>query len=87
MVLALIAICVVAVLMSLTTILWKKRSRDQRRMPEQHGITPEELHSLLGSHQDVALFDVRRALDLFAHAEIIPGAGGFHLYIPSHLQQ
>jgi rhodanese-related sulfurtransferase len=72
--LVLIAICVVAVLMSLTAILWKKRNRDQRRMLEQHAITPEELYSLLGSHQDVALFDVRQPLDLLAHAEIIPGA-------------
>jgi rhodanese-related sulfurtransferase len=43
-------------------------------MMEQHGITPEELYSLLGSHRDVALFDVRQPLDLLAHAEIIPGA-------------
>jgi rhodanese-related sulfurtransferase len=74
MAMVLVAICVVAVLMSLTAILWKKRSRDQRRMLEQHAITPEELYSLLGSHQDVALFDVRQPLDLLAHAEIIPGA-------------
>jgi rhodanese-related sulfurtransferase len=74
MALILTAICVVAVLLWLTTILWKKRSRDQRRMIEQHGITPEELYSLLGSHRDVALFDVWQPLDLLAHAEIIPGA-------------
>jgi rhodanese-related sulfurtransferase len=43
-------------------------------MIEQHGITPEELYSLLGSHRDVALFDVWQPLDLLAHAEIIPGA-------------
>jgi rhodanese-related sulfurtransferase len=65
---------VVVVVMSLTTILWKKRSRDQRQLMEQHAIAPEELHSLLGSHQDVALFDVRQPLDLLAHSEIIPGA-------------
>jgi rhodanese-related sulfurtransferase len=67
-------ICVLAVVISLTTILRKKRSRDQRAVMEQHAITPEELHSLLGSHQDVALFDVRQPLDLLAHSEIIPGA-------------
>jgi rhodanese-related sulfurtransferase len=41
---------------------------------EQHAISPEQLYSLLGSHQDVALFDVRQPLDLLAHTEIIPGA-------------
>jgi rhodanese-related sulfurtransferase len=74
MALILKAISVVAVLLSLPIILWKKRSRDQRQMIEQHGITPEELYSLLGSRQDVALFDVRQPLDLLAHTEIIPGA-------------
>jgi len=65
---------VVVVLTSLATILWKKRSEHQRSIMEQHAIAPEELHSLLGSHQDVALFDVRQPLDLLAHSEIIPGA-------------
>jgi rhodanese-related sulfurtransferase len=72
--LTLTSICVVIVLVSLTTILWRKRSRDQRQILEQHGITPEELYSLLASHQDTALFDVRQPLDLLAHSEIIPGA-------------
>jgi rhodanese-related sulfurtransferase len=71
MVLTLIGVVVVAI--SITTVLWKKR-RDQRSMMEQHAIDPEELYSLLGSHQDVALFDVRQPLDLLAHSEIIPGA-------------
>jgi rhodanese-related sulfurtransferase len=65
---------VFAVVASLTTILWKKRIRDQQSMMEQHAIGPEELYTLLGSHQDVALFDVRQPLDLLAHSEIIPGA-------------
>src|SRR6201987_3889075 len=65
---------VVAVLVSLTAILWKKYSSDQRRILEQHSITAEELYLLLGSHQEVALFDVRQPLDLLAHSEIIPGA-------------
>jgi len=67
-------ICAFALVISLTTFLWKKRNRDQRRTMEQHAIAPEELYSLLGSHQDVALFDVRQPLDLLAHTEIIPGA-------------
>ena len=66
--------CVVLIVVSLATILGKKWSRDQRWTMEQHAISPEQLHSLLGSHQDVALFDVRQPLDLLAHSEIIPGA-------------
>src|ERR1700751_3845351 len=65
---------IVVVVVSLTTILWKKRIRKERSLMEQHAIAPEELHSLLGSHQEVALFDVRQPLDLLAHSEIIPGA-------------
>jgi rhodanese-related sulfurtransferase len=65
---------VVVVVVSLTAILWKKWSRDQRSMMEQHAIAPDELYSLLGSHQDVALFDVRQPLDLLAHSEVIPGS-------------
>lgn len=64
----------VVVVASLAIILWRKRSRDQKAVMELHAITPEELHSLLGSRQDVALFDVRQPLDLLAHSEIIPGA-------------
>lgn len=74
MLLVLTSICVVVLAISLTTIVWRKRTRDQLRKMEQHAIAPEELYSLLGSHQDVALFDVRQPLDLLAHAEIIPGA-------------
>jgi rhodanese-related sulfurtransferase len=66
-------ICVVLVI-SLTAIFWKRRRRDQQRTMERHAISPEQLYSLLGSHQDVALFDVRQPLDLLAHSEIIPGA-------------
>ena len=68
------SIGVIAVLTSLTIILWKKRSQNEQSLVEQHAIAPEELHSLLGSHQDVAVFDVRQPLDLLAHSEIIPGA-------------
>jgi len=67
-------ICVVVLVVSLTTIVLKRRSRDQLWTMEQHAISPEQLYSLLGSHQDVALFDVRQPLDLLAHSEIIPGA-------------
>ena len=70
----LIWICVVVVLVSLAMAVWRKRSRDQQSLLERHAIVPEKLYSLLGSHQDIALFDVRQPLDLLAHSEIIPGA-------------
>lgn len=72
MTMVLTLICVVVLVLSLTTIFWKRRSRDQRWTMEQHAISPEQLYSLLGAHQDVALFDVRQSLDLLAHSEIIP---------------
>ena len=70
----LIWIFVVAVVVSLAIVFWRKRSRDQQSLMEQHAIVPEKLYTLLGSHQDIALFDVRQPLDLLAHSEIIPGA-------------
>lgn len=60
--------------MLLATVFWKKRSRYQRWTTEKHSISGEQLNSRLGSHQDVALFDVREPLDLLARSEIIPGA-------------
>ena len=52
---------------------WIKRARDQSEM-EQHSITPDALHTLLASNQEVLLFDVRQPLDLLADSEIIVGA-------------
>ncbi len=52
---------------------WMKSRRDRRELQE-HSITPEALHTLLTSHQDVLIFDVRQPLDLLAESEIIPGA-------------
>lgn len=52
---------------------WIKSRRDRREL-EEHSITPEALHGLLDSHQDVLVFDVRQPLDLLADSEIIPGA-------------
>jgi rhodanese-related sulfurtransferase len=69
--LALTAVCV-AVLYLLITI-WIKRVRDHNEM-EQHSITPDALHALLASNQEVLLFDVRQPLDLLADSEIIVGA-------------
>jgi rhodanese-related sulfurtransferase len=41
---------------------------------EEHSITPEALHSLLASNQEVLVFDVRQPLDLLADSEMIVGA-------------
>ena len=71
MALILTAICasVVCVLIAIRI----KRTTDRHEM-EQHSISVEDLHSLLTSHQEVLLFDVRQPLDLLANPEIIPGA-------------
>jgi rhodanese-related sulfurtransferase len=68
---ALIAIAVAVVCLSI--ILWIKGTRSQHRL-EQHSITPEALHMLLASNQEILLLDVRQPLDLLADSEIIPGA-------------
>jgi rhodanese-related sulfurtransferase len=69
MAVTLTAVCAVVLLV----VLWIKRLKDRQEM-EQHSITPEVLHALLASNQDVLLFDVRLPLDLLADSEIIPGA-------------
>ena len=66
-----LAIIVVAGL--LLIVVWVKRERDRQEM-EQHTITPDALHAILESHQDVLLYDVRQPLDLLADSEIIVGA-------------
>lgn len=63
------AICALVLLV----VLWIKRTKDRHEM-EQHSITPEGLHSLLASNQDVLVFDIRQPLDFLANSEIIPGA-------------
>lgn len=52
---------------------WVTRTRGQREI-ERYSISPEALHSLQTSGQDVLVFDVRQPLDLLAYPEIIPGA-------------
>lgn len=69
MAVTLIAGCVLLLLI----FLWIKHLRDRQEM-ERHSITPESLHRLLASNEDVLLFDVRLPLDLLADSEIIPGA-------------
>ena len=69
MAVTLTAICAVVLLIAL----WIKRTRDRHQL-EEHSITPEALHTLLASKQDVLLYDVRQPLDVLIDAEIIPGA-------------
>jgi rhodanese-related sulfurtransferase len=71
MTLTLAAIVVLSV--CLLVVIWIKRTTGQREM-EQHSITPEALHALLDSKQEVLLYDVRLPLDLLTSYEIIPGA-------------
>jgi rhodanese-related sulfurtransferase len=69
--LTLTTICVAG--LCLLIAIWIKRARHQNEM-EQHSITPEALHTLLASNQEVLIFDVRQPLDLLADSEIIVGA-------------
>jgi rhodanese-related sulfurtransferase len=69
MIIALTTVCTIALL----TAVLVKRARDQREM-ERYSITPEALHGLLASNQDVVVIDVRHPLDLLADLVIIPGA-------------
>ena len=57
----------------LVVVVWSKRKRD-RRDTELHSITPEALHALLASNQEIRVYDVRQPLDLLADTEIIVGA-------------
>ena len=69
MILVVTTICAAA----LVAVALTKRLKDRREV-EQHTITPEALHALLASNQEVRVFDVRQPLDLFADPVIIPGA-------------
>src|SRR5215472_9503925 len=70
-----LTVVVVGVLAALTglVVLRKKHAREQLDI-DRHSITPEDLHVLLASNQELLLFDVRQALDLLAYPEIIPRA-------------
>jgi len=69
--LTLTAICIAVLCLLIVMLIKRTRNRDEM---EQHSITPEALHALLASNQEVLLFDVRQPLDLLANSEIIPGA-------------
>ena len=63
----------VFVVLIVLVVLRQKHAREQREM-DGHSITPEDLHALLTSDQEVLLFDIRQPLDLLAYPEIIPRA-------------
>jgi rhodanese-related sulfurtransferase len=69
MVLTISTICTAILL----AVVLAKRARDRREM-ERHTITPEALHALLASNQEVLVIDVRQPLDLLGDSVIIPGA-------------
>lgn len=69
-----VALIVIAVgVLCVTIVIWIVRRRNHYRL-EQHSVTPEALHALLASSQEILLLDVRQPLDLLADSEIIPGA-------------
>jgi len=57
----------------LLAVVLAKRIRDRRQI-ERYSITPEALHALMASEQDVLVLDVRQPLDLLGDSVIIPGA-------------
>jgi rhodanese-related sulfurtransferase len=67
-----LAISVVCAAVLLAVVL-TKRIRGRREM-ERYTITPEALHALLRTNQDVLVIDVRQPLDLLGDSVIIPGA-------------
>ena len=71
MYLILIGICVLAACVLIAVRV--RRARDKSRL-EAHTITPQGLHDLVGSNQEVLVIDLRQPLDLLADSEIIPGA-------------
>jgi rhodanese-related sulfurtransferase len=71
MVLAITTICAAVLL----AVVLAKRMRDRReREMERYSITPEALHALLASNQEVLVIDARLPLDLLGDSAIIPGA-------------
>ena len=57
----------------LLAVVLTRRTRDRREM-ERHSITPEALHAMMASGQEVLVVDVRQPLDLLGDSVTIPGA-------------
>jgi len=69
MILAVTTICAAVLL----AVVLAKRMRDRLEL-ERYSITPEALHALLASNQEVLVIDARLPLDLLGDCVIIPGA-------------
>ncbi len=54
-------------------VIWIRRIKARREF-ERITITPEALHDLVATDQDLLILDVRQPLDLLADSEIIAGA-------------
>ena len=67
--LAIMSLCAAVLLV----VILAKRRKDGREL-EQFSITPEALHALMASNQEVLVVDVRQPLDLLGDSVIIPGA-------------
>jgi rhodanese-related sulfurtransferase len=65
------AICVAVLLIAV--VLWIRASKARHEI-ERYSISPESLHAMFASNQDVLVFDVRLPLDLLVDSVIIPGA-------------
>ena len=72
MVLLVTTICAAVLL----AVVLAKRMRDRREM-ERYSITPDALHTLLASNQEVLVIDVRQPLDILVDSVIIPSAQWF----------
>jgi len=70
MVLVITTICAAVLL----AVVLAKRVRDRREEMERYTITPQALHALLASNQEVLVIGVRQPLDLLGDSVIIPGA-------------
>ena len=68
------ALFLIAAVVALVALGFWIKSKRNRRLVDEHTITPEGLHALLDAKQDVLIFDVRQPLDMLADSEIIPGA-------------
>jgi rhodanese-related sulfurtransferase len=55
-------------------VAWRQKNAREQRDIDTHSITPEDLHALLASNQELLLFDVRQPLDLLAYPETLPHA-------------
>ena len=69
---AVVIIAFIAVL-CIAVFAWLKHTKNKREL-EQHSISAQELHDIIGSGRKVLLFDVRQPLDLLAYPEQILGA-------------